>query len=197
MTSTSGSLRWRTGEGEALGLEHVELKVSENGIAAEAVVVGGGETGFGARWRITLDPDWTSTRSLHLTRLGGPTVALRHDGYGEWSDGEGKKRKEFQGLLDCVVLGSPFGFVQVAKRFGAKAAKAQKFDVVTVSLPDLAVARLAAVLEPLEAGRRYRLTLGGTATEVEIDGDGLPLHHGEATVRVGEPTAPTDAASTD
>ena len=188
MTTTNRSLRWRSGEGDALGLEHLELKISDTGIAAEAVVVGGaGEAAFGARWRITVDPDWTSTRSLHLTRLGGATVALRHDGYGEWSDGEGKKRKEFAGLTDCIVTGSPFGLTQIVRRLGAKAGKAQSLDVVAVSLPDLAVSRVSVRLEPVEPGRRLRLIVGETTTEVEIDTDGLVTRFGDAVVRI-EPT---------
>ena len=185
MTSTL-SLRWRSGEGEGLGLEHVEVKIADSNIAAEAVVVGGaGETAWGARWRIVVDPDWTSTRSLHLTRLGGATVALRHDGYGEWSDGEGKKRKEFQGLTDCIVVGSPFGPSQIVKRLGAKAAKTQTLDVVSVSLPDLVVERRTVKLEPQSGSGRLRLTVGETVTEVEIDADGFVTRFGEAVERVG------------
>ena len=184
MTSTGRSLRWRSGEGDGLGLEHVELKISDANIAAEAVVVGGsGDGAWGARWRIVVDPEWACTRSLHLTRLGGATVALRHDGYGEWSDGEGKKRKEFQGLLDCIVLGSPFGLSQIVKRLGAKAAKAQTLDVVAVSLPDLVVARLPVKLEPRDGGRLVRAILGEAATEVVFD-DGFVTRIGETTTLV-------------
>ena len=185
MGSTSGVLRWRSGEGDALGLEHVELKVSAAGIAAEAVVVAGaGETAYGARWRLSLDPDWTSTRSLHLTRLGGATVALRHDGYGAWSDGEGKTRKEFAGLADCLIDGSPFGLTQILKRLGAKAAKAQSLDVVMVTLPALAVERASLRLEPIEAGRRWRLVRGETAVEIAVDADGFVTAYGETATRI-------------
>ena len=185
MTSTTRTLRWRLGTGEAAGLEHVEAKIAASGIAAEAVVVAGaGETAYGARWRLVVDPDWTCTRSLHLTRLGGATVALRHDGYGTWSDGEGRTRKEFQGLTDCLVDGSPFGLTQILKRLGAKAAKTQTLDVVVVTLPDLAIARTTVKLEPLAAGRRYRLTRGETAVEVTVDADGFVEAFGEAATRV-------------
>jgi len=186
MTTTTHALRWRLGEGETAGLEHVEVKIADGGIAAEAVVIAGdGAAPWGARWRIVVDPDWTATRSLHLTRLGGATVALRHDGYGTWSDGEGKTRKEFQGLSDCIVLGSPFGLTQILKRLGAKAAKPQSLDVVAVSLPDLAAARTALKLEPLELGRRFRLTIATDVAEVEVDGDGFVTGFGAAARRIG------------
>jgi hypothetical protein len=182
--TTNRSLRWQGGEGGTLGLEHLELKVSETGIAAEAVVIGGaGEAAYGARWRIVVDPDWACTRSLHLTRLGGATVALRHDGYGAWSDGEGKPRKDFAGLTDCLVEGSPFGLTQILKRLGAKAAKPQTLDVITVSLPDLTITRTTVKLEPLGEGR-LRVTRGGEAIEASLDGDGFVTAYGSAATRL-------------
>lgn len=175
MSGTTRALRWKTSseDGEAIGLEHVELKIAETGITGEGVAIGGhGEAAHGLRWRITVDPDWTAFRSLHLTKLGGATVALRHDGYGEWSDGEGKKRKEFSGLTDCLVEGLPFGLSALIERLGAKLKKTQTLDVVSVSVPGLEISRQTVILETIEAGRRLRLTVAGGSSEVELDGDG-------------------------
>lgn len=185
MSSTTRSLRWRLGGAEEAGLEHLELKIAETGVAAEAVVIAGeGAAAYGARWRLTVDPDWACTRSLHLTRLGGATVALRHDGYGEWSDGEGKKRKDFQGLSDCLVAGSPFGLTQLVKRLGAKSAKAHTADVVLVSLPGLEIARATVTLRPAGAGGIFRLTLGEAETEIAVDADGFVTRWGETIRRI-------------
>ena len=187
MTASTRTLRWRTAASDeaALGLEHVELKVAETGISAEGVVVAGaGATAFGARWRITVDPDWTAFRSLHFTRLGGATVALRHDGYGEWTDGEGKKRKEFAGLSDCLVEGSPFGLVALLARLGAKAAKTQSLDVVFLAVPSLDLARASIVLKPLEPGRRFALTRAGETVEIDVDADGLVTRWGDGLAAV-------------
>ncbi len=175
MSGTTRALRWKTSseDGEAIGLEHVELKIAETGVSAEGVAIGGrGEAAHGLRWRITVDPDWTAFRSLHLTRLGGATVALRHDGYGEWSDGEGKKRKEFSGLSDCLVEGLPFGLTALIERLGAKIKKTQTLDVVSVSVPGLEISRATVTLETIEPGRRLRLTGIGGPSEIELDDDG-------------------------
>ncbi len=191
MSGSTRALRWRTKTdetAEAFGLEHLELKIADSGIAAEGVVIGGaGETGYGLRYRITIDPDWTAFRSLHLTKLGGATVALRHDGYGAWSDGEGKTRKEFAGLCDCLVEGQPFGLTALIKRLGSKAKKSQTVDVVTVSVPGLEIARAAVTLEPIEAGKRHRLTIGDVVDEVEIDDDGLVVAWGTRITRESSP----------
>lgn len=183
MSAATRGLRWLVADGEseaAIGLEHVELKESESGVTAEGVAIAGsGAAAWSARWRITLDAEWACLRSLHLTRLGGATVALRHDGYGEWSDGEGRKRPEFSGLTDAVVIGSPFGPMSVIKRLGKKAAKAQTLDVVAVALPGLEVTRLPLVLRPGPAGR-LEVGLGDAVFEAEIDAAGEVRRFGAA-----------------
>lgn len=190
MSGTTRALRWRalatpTDDGAACDLEHVELKIAETGITAEAVMIAGrGADAHGLRWRLVIDADWASFRSLHLTRLGGATVALRHDGYGEWSDGEGKKRKEFAGLTDCLIDGSPFGPTALLARLGAKAAKTQTLDVVTVALPSLAVARTTLTLTPLAPGRRWRLAWAGRVEEIEVDDDRFVTRWGDRWARV-------------
>jgi hypothetical protein len=192
MTATTRALRWKTASanGATTGLEHVELKIAETGISAEGVAIGGEvEAAHGLRWRITVDPDWACFRSLHLTRLGGATVALRHDGYGEWSDGEGKKRKEFSGLSDCLVEGRPFGLTALVKRLGAKLKKSQTLDVVTVSVPGLEIARASVTLETIEAGRKLRLTLGDRAEEIDLDAEGLVTRWGAVELLVTPPEA--------
>jgi hypothetical protein len=191
MTITSGSWRWRTtgastgtpnGDTERAGLEHVEVKVAETNVSAEGVAIGG--AGWATRWRMVIDTDWTSVRSLHLTRLGGPTVALRHDGYGEWSDGEGRRRPEFASLTDCLVEGSPFGLIALLQRLGAKASKAQSVDVVTVSVPDFAIARATVALKPSDGGRRIALTIGETSEPVVLDADGIVVAWGDRIARI-------------
>ena len=192
MSATQRSLRWRTRRGgaderaeETVGLEHVEAKIAETGISAEGVMVAGeGEAGFGARWRLVVDADWACVRSLHLTRLGGATLALRHDGYGGWSDGEGKPRKDFAGLTDCLVEGSPFGLMALIERLGKKAAKAVTLEAVVVSLPGLEATKASVTLKPLDGAAKIAVTLGETTTEVELDADGVPTRVGETIALV-------------
>lgn len=192
MSANHRSLRWRTlrdeGEGrEAIGLEHVDLKIAETGVTAEGVMIGGGDVAFGARWRIVVDAEWACVRSLHLTRLGGATVALRHDGYGNWSDGEGKARKDLAGILDVLVEGSPFGLMALVRRLGKKAEKTQNLEVIRVSLPGLDIAKHPLVVKSSAAGRRLALTDDETALEIELDEDGVPEGFGTRIERVALP----------
>jgi hypothetical protein len=192
MSATHRSLRWRTvrgGDGETagqtVGLEHVETKIAETGISAEGVMVAGeGEGAFGARWRIVVDADWACVRSLHLTRLGGATLALRHDGYGGWSDGEGKPRKDFAGLTDCLVEGSPFGLMALVARLAKKAEKAQSVEAVVVSLPGLEAVRRTVALKPLDGAKRLAVTIDGATVEVAFDEDGAPTRFGATIAQI-------------
>ncbi|NLH81135.1 MAG: putative glycolipid-binding domain-containing protein [Phyllobacteriaceae bacterium] len=191
MSATHRSLRWRTfrvdgdGRTETIGLEHVEVKIAESGVTAEGVsVAGDGETAFAARWRMTVDPEWACVRSLHLTRLGGATLALRHDGYGGWSDGEGKPRKDFAGLTDCLVENSPFGLTALVARLGKKAAKAQSVEAVVVGLPSLEAAKRTVALKPLDGAKKIAVTIGETTFDVDFDDTGTPTRFGETIALV-------------
>ncbi len=192
MSATHRSLRWRTlrgGEGEdraeTIGLEHVEVKIAESGVTAEGVIVAGdGEAAFGARWRMTVDAEWACVRSLHLTKLGGATLALRHDGYGGWSDGEGKPSKDFAGLTDCLVEGSPFGLRALIARLGKKAAKAQSVEAVVVGLPSLEAVKRTVALKPIDGAKTLAVTIGETNFQVALDDDGVPTRFGETIVLV-------------
>ncbi|MEJ1157475.1 putative glycolipid-binding domain-containing protein [Prosthecomicrobium sp. N25] len=164
MTDQTRAVRWRSPDG---GLEHLSLKIAETGVTAEGVVIGGaGETAFGLRYRIVFDAGWAAVRSLHLTVLGGPTLALRHDGYGEWSDQEGRKRKEFSGLLDIDVAAIPLGFVATVARQAWKAGKTQDAEVLRIAVPSLEPTRARLRIACREAGRAYEL-------------DGAPVTLGE------------------
>lgn len=176
MTDRSKAIRWRAPRDG--GVEHCALKITDRGITAEGVVIGGaGETAYGLRYRITADAEWVALRSLHLTLLGGPTVALRHDGFGEWTDGEGRKREDFSGLFDVDIAGTPLGIVTTIRRQAWKAGRAVELDVVAIALPSLAIERAKRRITAVEPGRLYRLGVGddGPEAEIALDEEGLPL----------------------
>lgn len=160
--------RWRsTADG---GLEHCALRIADAGITAEGVVIGGaGPSAYGLRYRATFDPDWAAVRSLHLTLIGGATIALRHDGYGEWTDGEGKRRKEFAGALDVDLAATPLCLICSLRRQAWKAGRTQELDSLAIEVPSLRVARVKRPVACVEPGRLWRVA----DAEVRLDDDGL------------------------
>lgn len=167
MTERTRTIRWRAADG---GLEHLSLRITDSGVTAEGVVVGGtGETAYGLRYRLVADAGWTAVRSLHLTLLGGPTLALRHDGYGEWTDQEGKKRKEFSGLLDLALAASPVALTGTLLRQAWKAGKTIEIETLAIGAPDFAPARTSLAVACREAGKRWTVA----DAEVTVDEDGI------------------------
>jgi hypothetical protein len=172
MSDAARSLRWRSLDGS--GLEHAVIKPSAVAVSIEGVAIGGsGPDGFGLRYRIAVDPEWTAFRALSVTLLGGPTVALRHDGFGVWTDGEGKLRKDLADCLDADFRASPVTLAATLRRQAWKAGRVLDLDVVAVTLPGLAIARGKLRIACDEPGRRYRV-IGETGEEaVEMGEDGL------------------------
>jgi len=188
MSDVTRSIRWRGGAGHPVKavvdgteasddecVEHCVAKIGASSIAAEGVMIGGaGDAAFGLRYRIVLDAEWAGVRSLHLTKLGGATLALRHDGYGDWTDGEGKKRADLAKCLDLDLLGSRFAFTATLKRLAWKAGKTVELPMVHVALPALEATRVMVKVTAIEPGKRYRvLREGGEPEEIEVDADGF------------------------
>ena len=186
MSDIVRSIRWRgtdpmsaggvepaSGDGECV--EQCVVKIGATGIAAEGVLIGGaGADQFGLRYRIVLDAEWAAVRSLHVTKLGGATVALRHDGYGEWTDGEGKKRADFSKCLDISLGQSQFPFTATVKRLAWKAGKTVELPIIHVSTPSLEISRLTVKVTAIEPGRIYRVQPeGGEPQEIAVDADGF------------------------
>jgi hypothetical protein len=192
MSDVTRSIRWRNSDlvgvvsAEAQCLEHCVLKIGAASIAAEGVMIGGdGDEPFGLRYRIVLDAEWAGLRSLHVTKLGGATVALRHDGYGEWTDGEGKKRVDLSKCLDMSLAHSHFAFTATVKRLSWKAGKTIELPVVHVDVPSLEVSRRLVKVTTVEPGKRYRVEPEKEdVREISVDEDGFVTRVGEVIERV-------------
>lgn len=168
MSDAIANWRWRSlVDG---GLEHVAVKATAAGITAEGVTIAGtGAEGYGLRTRITAEPEWAGFRGLHLTRLAGPTVALRHDGMGGWTDSEGKARKEFDGVFDLMLDGSAIWLTSMVRRAAWKAGAEKAVDVVRVDVPNLEIRRDTLKITAVEPGRLYRLAGATGEEEITLD----------------------------
>lgn len=193
MSDQLANLRWRSlADG---GLEHVAVKATGTGVTAEGVTIAGtGDDSFGLRVRITADPDWAGFKSLHLTRLGGPTVALRHDGLGGWTDSEGKTRKEFDGVHDLMLDGSAIWITAMVRRAAWKAGAEKAIDVVRVAVPSLEIRRETLKVTAVEPGRLYRIVATDGEAEVALDEAGYVTRWADRIERIGgvpaQPPAP-------
>jgi hypothetical protein len=173
MSDTARSIRWRSDDGTTI--EQCVVKLGGTTIVAEGIVIGGTDDAeYGLRYRIVVDAEWAGLRSIHVTRLGGATVALRHDGYGEWTDGEGKKRPDLSKCLDLVIDGALFPISVTAKRLAWKANKVLDLPAIHIALPTLEVSAVLLKVSAIEPGKRYRVVREGTdSVDIALDADGL------------------------
>lgn len=156
------------------GIEHVVVSESEGDVVAEGVIVGGAGAGaYGLRYRFVLDAEWAGWRSAHVTLVGGMTLALRHDGYGGWTDASGQSRPEFAGARDLLLGASAFTLAVMARRIGVKAdGKIREGKLVHLEAPSLKAAQVAFGVAMPEAGT-LELTLDGTAQRIGVDAGGF------------------------
>ena len=91
-----------------MGLEHLDLAPEDGAIVADGVVIGSrGGVPYGTRYRLVCDAGWV-TRRLDIAATDGRGLALRADGAGNWSDGDGRALPELDGAIDIDLAGSPF-----------------------------------------------------------------------------------------
>jgi hypothetical protein len=176
-------------------VEHCALKDAATGATLEGVAIPADPLSPALRYRIVTDAEWAGLRSVHLTIIGGATLALRHDGYGAWTDGEGKPRKDLQGVADVWIDGSPALLMAMLKRLGGKAGKSVKVDVARADPASFSVTRATVEVACKEAGRLWVVTPeGGAAEEIAFGADGILLRWGTRLERASLPQ-PSEAAA--
>jgi len=166
--------RWRPVGAE--GLEHLDLRFDDGAIVVESVVIGGrGGIPYGLRYRLTCSEDWV-TRSLDITTTDGRSLALRSDGEGEWTDGEGFPIAHLDGCVDVDLAGSPFTNTLPIRRAalpaGGEAAEFRMAYVPFDTFKPVADGQLYRCLEP-DRLYRYEAADRSFTADLTVDGDGL------------------------
>jgi hypothetical protein len=178
MTSTC---RWITAEGE--GLEHVALTRSEEGFAADGVIIGPsfgtmftGEL-FGCSYAVRCDARWR-VRRVQLAVAGGPALLLRADGEGHWRGVDGDPLPALDGCIDVDISGTPFTNTLPIRRLGERLHERQEIRVAYITLPGSSVAPSAQAYTALGAGRYLFESLSDPFhAEILTDADGLVVDY--------------------
>jgi hypothetical protein len=177
--------RWRDWPGT--GLQHLVLAGRDDGIVAEASVIGS-EDGmpFAARFRIECDKAWR-VRRMAADVLGDERrVELTSDGAGNWQDAKGNPLPDLAGAIDVDLPVTPFTNTLPIRRLGLRAGQSADLRVVYVLLPECRVTidpQRYVCIEPL---RRYRYESldSDFVREIEVDGDGLVIDYPDLFRRV-------------
>lgn len=176
------TLRWIAEDG---GLEHLSLKATAAGVAAEGVVIGADEgRAFGCAYVIRCDAQWR-VRALDVHAIGGARLVLYADGAGRWTDAAGRTVPRLDGCIDADLRCSAFTNTLPIRRLGDDLAQRQEIRVAYVDPLGLDKGASAArqAYTRLDAGRyrfeslRFDSPDPGFTADLDTDADGLVLRY--------------------
>jgi hypothetical protein len=168
--------RWREAEGG--GLQHLLLTRGSGVIAAEGMILAGGDEPFAARYRIVMDGRWRVRRaSVALLGRADPVVLVA-DGQGAWTGADGAEIPELQGVADVDLSATPFTNTLPIRRLRVGVGKSADVDTAYVEFPSLAVRRDKQRYTRLEERRwRYQSRDDGFEREITVDEDGVVVEY--------------------
>lgn len=165
--------RWVPEEG--VGLEHLELRDTEQGFLAAGMVIGSRYAArYGLFYEIELARDWT-VRAVRLASPDGARMLLSADGAGHWFDAEGRPLPALDGCIDVDLTASCFTNTIPIRRLGERLRERQRIDVAYIRIPDMTVEKQEQAYTMAGTPDRYRYE--GVASHFEamlkVDGDGF------------------------
>jgi hypothetical protein len=168
------TLRWRPADG--IGLEHLDIRETADGIVAASTVIGTFEGfAYGARYEVRLAPDWTF-RALRLERTDGAALALDCEN-GAWSM-NGAPAPQFAGCIDIDISATPFTNTLPIRRVPFEPRAPRRFDMAWVPLDSLAPFVDGQIYTMRDATHfRYEAADGSFEAELTLDRDGFVLHY--------------------
>ena len=136
--SRTRTVLWSPWDGP--GLEQLRLDIAEKGIVVDSLVIGveDGEA-FRLRYRIRCDSGWR-VRALDVDPLDGRApLALRADGEGNWTDGDGAPLAALAGCIDIDISATPFTNALPIRRLSLAPGERTDLSMVYLRVPALDV----------------------------------------------------------
>jgi uncharacterized protein len=166
-------LRWRDALGHSI--EHCVVTPRPDGFDAESVVVAESSGArFAVSYRILCDSLWR-TRALAVGLIGaeGRQLTFTSDGYGGWSDGNGRARDDLQGAIDVDISVTPFTNTLPIRRLAVRPGDVEEIAVLYVDVPELEVGRRVQRYTGLAERRvRFESLDSDFRRDLELDAEG-------------------------
>ena len=180
------ALRWSAWNGCETGLEHVDVRPADGGLAIAGVVIGqDGEDEFGLSSRVRLDALW-HTKEGHVRTTSGHVLHLEGDGRGHWRE-NGRDRPDLQGCIDIDIQATPLTNTMPIRRLDLDTGESMDIRLCYIGTPDLAVSPADQRYTALEAGSLYRFESleSGFTADLPVDEDGFVLDYPGLFRRLG------------
>ena len=176
---------------ETLGLEHLHLHVSSDGVVADSVVLGidAGEL-FRVRYVLRCDEHYRMRNLLIECLDNQEHIALHADGYGHWTHENGAPLSDLDGCIDVDISATPFTNTLPIRRLQLLPGEAHDIHVVYIAVPSLRVrveAQRYTCLERHANGAmwQYRSLGSDFVADLAVDADGLVIDYPQLFRRLG------------
>ena len=180
------TIRWSAWDGCEAGLEHVDIRPADGGLAISGVVIGQDDgDAFGLSYRLRLDALW-HTKEVHLRTTSGHVLELESDGRGHWRE-NGKERPDLQGCIDIDIQATPLTNTLPIRRLDLDTGESMDIRLCYITVPDLIASPADQRYTALDAGSRYRFESLGSdfMAELPVDQDGFVLDYPGLFKRLG------------
>ena len=180
------ALRWSAWDGCEAGLEHVDVRPADGGLAISGVVVGReGEDEFGLSYRVRLDALW-NTKEVHVRTTSGHVLHLESDGRGHWRE-NGKDRPDLQGCIDVDIQATPLTNTLPIRRLDLETGESMEIRLCYIGVPDLTVSPPDQRYTATDAASlsRFESLENGFTADLPVDGDGFVLDYPGLFKRLG------------
>ncbi|WP_256077360.1 putative glycolipid-binding domain-containing protein [Massilia sp. YIM B04103] len=176
--------RWVPEQG--VGLEHLELRETEQGLLAAGMVIGSRyASSYGLFYEIELARDWT-VRQVRLASPDGARLLLSADGAGRWFDADGQPLPALDGCIDVDISASCFTNTIPIRRLGEGLRQRQLIDVAFIRIPGMSVEKAEQAYAMAGAPDRYRYE--GVSSHFEamlkVDADGFVIDYPQLFKRI-------------
>ncbi len=169
---------------EGPGLEHLYLRLSEEGPAADGLVIGLEEDRpFRVAYEIRCDSQWR-VREMRVRVPGSewPSVDLLADGEGSWTTRAGDSVPGLKGCVEVDISATPFTNTLPIRRLELGPGKSAELVVAYLDVPQLRVGperQRYGCLEASANGGIYRFETipGGFTADIPVDSDGLVVDY--------------------
>jgi len=172
------TIRWSAWDGCEAGLEHVDVRPADGGIAVSGVVIAQEEgTRFGLSYRLRLDALW-HTKDVVVRTTSGHVLHLESNGKGSWQE-NGKDRPDLQGCIDIDIQATPLTNTLPIRRLGMKTGESTEIRLCYITVPDLTVFPSDQRYTAIDSTLLYRFESieSGFTAELPVDEDGFVLDY--------------------
>jgi hypothetical protein len=168
--------------------EHSVIRVVDEGIELEGVVLGGPiEEPFAVRYAVVAEPDGRC-RGVTARTIGSPIlVELYADGKGGWTDDDGVVLRELEGAIDVDLGVTPVTHALVIRRLG----------IAVGESADVSVAAIDVLGGEIRMDARHYVRLGEERYRVEDTetGEAAELRYSESDWTIEVLPTPVEAVS--